>query len=100
MAGRHLQDPLARMRAEELGMVGRHVGLDVCNERVVGLAFDVHAARTVDDFHLSLLDRVDDRTLPPPGVLADVGEMGYRTRARHADAFEPGRGTVETLEQA
>ena len=39
------------------GWSGRDVRLDVLDERVVGLAFDVDAARAVDDFHVSLLDR-------------------------------------------
>jgi hypothetical protein len=45
--------------------------LDVLDERVIGLAFDVDAARAVDDFHVSLLDRgTNGRLLRLGGLLA------------------------------
>jgi hypothetical protein len=39
--------------------------LDVLDQHIVGLAFDVRTARAVDDLHISLLDRWTNETLPP-----------------------------------
>ena len=52
---RHLHDLLPRVLADEIGVVGRDVRLDILDERVVGLAFDVCSARAVDNLHSSLL---------------------------------------------
>ena len=48
---RHLEDLLSRVVANEIRMIGGDVRLDVLDQRVVGLAFDVFATRTVDNFH-------------------------------------------------
>ena len=54
---RHLQNLLSRVLADEIRVVGGDVRLDVLDQRVVGLAFDIRATRAVDDLHISLLDR-------------------------------------------
>lgn len=52
---RHLHDLLSRVLADEVGMVGRDVSLDVLDQCVVGFAFNVRAARAVNNLHVSLL---------------------------------------------
>jgi hypothetical protein len=50
---RHFQDLLSRVLADEIRMVGRDMRLDVLDQVIVGCAFYVFAARTMDDFHLA-----------------------------------------------
>jgi hypothetical protein len=64
MVVRHLQNLLARILADELRMVSGEVRLHVLDDRVVGLAFHIHTAWTMDDFHDSLLCSVEAWTLP------------------------------------
>lgn len=53
----HLEDLFPGVLADKVRVIGRDVRLDVPDQLVVGLAFDVRAARAVDDFHSSLLVR-------------------------------------------
>jgi hypothetical protein len=53
----HRDDVFSRVLADLLRVVCLDMRLDVLDECVVGLAFDVDAARAVDDLHVSLLDR-------------------------------------------
>jgi hypothetical protein len=64
---RHLQNLLSRVTTRLIRVVGGDMRLDILDQRVVGLAFDVRATRTMDDLHVSLLDHWTDRTLPRRG---------------------------------
>ena len=63
MGVRHLQDLLPRVLADHVRVVGSDVSLDVRDELVVGLTFDIRAARAMDDLQSSLLDRWTHMTL-------------------------------------
>jgi len=47
----HVEDLLPRVVPYLLGVVGGDVRLDVLDQLVIRLAFDIHTARTVNDLH-------------------------------------------------
>jgi hypothetical protein len=54
---RHLQDLLPRVLAYEIRMIGGNVLFDLLDQHVLCLAFDVLAARAMDNFHGCLLEQ-------------------------------------------
>src|SRR5207248_7098230 len=78
---RHLEDLVARVLADQVGMVGADVSLDVLDELVVGGAFDVLATRTVNDLHEGLQSRLPGAYAPVRRAVAIGSATGWHRLA-------------------
>jgi hypothetical protein len=69
----HVEDLLPRVVADLFRVVGRDMRLHVLDQLVVGLAFDIHSARTVNNLHgsSSMVDSVPDLRMLGVYVSAD-----------------------------
>jgi hypothetical protein len=75
----HVEDLLLGVLADLLRVIGRDMRLNVLDQLVVRLAFDIDTTRTVNNLHVSslIVDSASDLRMPRRYVSADSAKEAY-----------------------